>query len=325
MTSKVALITGAAGFIGSTLAERLLADGWDEVIGIDCFTDYYPSSIKRSNLSVLLRDSRFKLLELDINCIADRYAELQRVSHIFHQAGQPGVRKSWGAEFHHYTHANVSGSQALLEFARHLPRLQAFVYASSSSVYGNAETFPTTELALPQPVSPYGVSKLAAEHLMGVYAANFGLPTRSLRYFTVYGPRQRPDMAFTKFLTATLQDEPLEVFGDGRQVRDFTFVDDIVEANVRLAQASDIEPGIVLNAAGGSSVSVREVIDTIERVTGRGVAVRYGPPVPGDVQRTGGSTDAIRKHLDWQPSVSLEDGLSRQWQWIQDFSEAYYG
>lgn len=232
------LITGVAGFVGSTLARRLLDMG-ESVVGIDAITDYYDVSLKRRNLESLQND-RFEFLEGDINTL-NLDAIQPNVEYVFHQAGQPGVRASWGADFETYTASNVNATQKLLEAFKDSKSLKRFVYASSSSVYGNAETYPTNELVRPQPRSPYGVTKLAAEHLCSLYAANFGMPTVSLRYFTVYGPKQRPDMAFTRFLTCAISGRPISLFGTGNQIRDFTYIDDVIEANIAAAQ-SELPP-----------------------------------------------------------------------------------
>lgn len=312
-----ALITGVAGFVGSTLAQRLLKDGHD-VVGVDALTDYYDVALKEENLeAVALADSssRSTVVRADLRDL-DLAAILSDVDYVFHQAGQPGVRKSWGSDFSTYIDANIDVTQRILEAARASPRLKKLVYASSSSVYGDAETYPTSESLRPQPRSPYGVTKLAAEHLCVLYAENFGVPTASLRYFTVYGPRQRPDMAFTRFLRAIKKDEPITLYGDGEQVRDFTFVDDIVEANVRAAESESLRPGSVLNVCGGSSVSVNQVLDLMREVSGSDVRVNQQDAVAGDVKRTGGDSTRIAKELGWQPRVSLADGISRQWNWV---------
>ncbi len=306
-----ALVTGAAGFIGSHLSKRLCAAG-HEVIGLDSFTDYYDVSLKRANAQEVVR-AGVQLVEGDLNRV-DLAHLLDGVEVVFHQAGQPGVRSSWGSEFSTYTHCNVDATQRLLEACRGLPTLRRLVYASSSSVYGNAERFPTRETDRPQPLSPYGVTKLAAEHLCSLYAASFGLPTVSLRYFTVYGPGQRPDMAFTRFAKAAARGDEIQVYGTGEQVRDFTYVDDVVEANV-LAASREIPPGTVLNVAGGSHTSVNEVLSTFEQLAGRKLLVKRIAPVAGDVIRTGGDTEAIRSTLDWVPRVSLQDGIGRQYRW----------
>jgi UDP-glucuronate 4-epimerase len=308
-----ALVTGVAGFVGSNLARTLLQDGYD-VVGIDSITDYYDVSIKRANLARLPKNLDFR--EEDLTT-ADLDGLLEDVDVVFHQAGQPGVRKSWGSDFGVYIDANVLATQKLLEAAKHSDRLQRFVYASSSSVYGNAEVFPTTEEMRPQPLSPYGVTKLAAEHLCSLYAANFGVPTVSLRYFTVYGPGQRPDMAFTRFTRAAVRNEKITIFGTGEQIRDFTFVDDVVKANVLAGTTPDVVPGSVFNVAGGSNTTVNEVLDLISQMAGTRLDVDYTAAVAGDVWRTGGSTTAIDRELGWKAEISLTEGLSRHLEWAR--------
>lgn len=307
------LVTGAAGFIGSTLVEHLLTSGDAEVVGVDALTDYYDPALKRANLA-RLESPRLELVKQDINH-ADLDALLNDVDVVFHLAGQPGVRKSWGEDFSTYVDCNIGATQKLLEAAGRASGLRAFINASSSSVYGDAERFPTLETDRPQPRSPYGVTKLAAEHLCGLYAQNFGVPTVSLRFFTVYGPRQRPDMAFTRFVRAAHTGEEICVFGDGTQIRDFTYVSDIVRA-MALAAERPCPPGTVMNLSGGSSVSVNDVIDLLRELVGRDVDVAYGEPVPGDVLRTGGSSALTKELLGWTPEVSLEDGLRSQLNWM---------
>lgn len=303
------LITGVAGFVGSALARRLLGEG-EHVIGVDAFTDYYDPALKKANLATLPVEN-FTFVNADLNML-DLDDLLTGVSVIFHEAGQPGVRSSWGTDFATYVDANVLATQRLLEAARRSPDLRRLVYASSSSVYGNATAYPTTEDAVPRPHSPYGVTKLAAEHLCTLYAGNFGVPTVSLRYFTVYGPGQRPDMAFNRFIRAALADEPIELYGTGEQVRDFTFVDDVVDANLRSA-TRDVPPGSVFNVAGGTSVTVNEVLDVLGGLLGHPLRVQRMEAVPGDVRRTGGSADRIRQALGWAPTVGIADGLRAQW------------
>ncbi len=304
-----ALITGVAGFVGSALARRLLAAG-EDVIGVDSLTDYYDPGLKKDNLATIPAE-RFRFVQADLNT-ADLDDLLDGVSVVYHQAGQPGVRKSWGEDFATYVDANVLSTQRLLEAARRAPDLRRLVYASSSSVYGNALAYPTTEDDVPRPHSPYGVTKLAAEHLCTLYAGNFGVPTVSLRYFTVYGPGQRPDMAFNRFIRAALADRPIGVFGTGEQVRDFTFVDDVVDANVRAA-SQDVAPGSVFNVSGGTSISVNEVLEVLSEIAGRPLPVDRSEAVAGDVRRTGGSADRIRDALGWQPTVDIATGLRAQW------------
>jgi UDP-glucuronate 4-epimerase len=308
-----ALITGAAGFVGSTLAGRLLAGG-DEVVGVDVFSDYYEPDRKRANLAGLADHAGFTLVDGDLNAV-DLRAVLDGVDVVFHQAGQPGVRKSWGRDFDVYVDANVRATQHLLEACVGHATVRRVVYASSSSVYGEAERYPTSEDDVPRPLSPYGVTKLAAEHLCSLYAANLGVPTVSLRYFTVYGPRQRPDMAFHRFVRAALRDEPITVYGTGDQIRDFTFVDDVVEANV-LAATRPVPPGEVLNVAGGTSTSVNEVLDELAAVAGHPLRIERHEKALGDVSRTGGATERIRAVLGWAPQVSLADGLRAEYAWL---------
>ncbi|MHC1560612.1 NAD-dependent epimerase/dehydratase family protein [Actinomycetospora sp. C-140] len=308
-----ALITGVSGFVGSTLAERLIGRG-DEVVGVDVLSDYYEPDRKRANLRALEDAAGFSWVHGDLNDV-DLASLLDGIDAVFHQAGQPGVRKSWGKDFDVYVDANVRATQHLLEACVEHPTVQRVVYASSSSVYGEAEGYPTSEDDVPRPVSPYGVTKLAAEHLCSLYAANLGVPTISLRYFTVYGPRQRPDMAFHRFVRAALLDEPITVYGSGEQVRDFTFIGDVVEANL-LAATQPVRPGTVLNVAGGTSTSVNEVLDQLEAIAGRPLKVERVEKALGDVSRTGGATDRIREMLSWTPAVTLEQGLRAEYDWL---------
>ncbi|MDD7945089.1 NAD-dependent epimerase/dehydratase family protein [Microbacterium sp. NE2HP2] len=308
------MVTGVAGFIGSTLAERLSSDGWD-VVGIDNLSPYYSEDLKRRNVQ-LVAPVLSRFVEADLR-EADLDELLRDVDVVFHLAGQPGVRKSWGDSFSEYVDANVSATQALLEASRRANRPPRIVYASSSSVYGDAEAYPTREDLEPRPRSPYGVTKLAAEHLCRLYAANYGLPTVSLRFFTVYGPRQRPDMAFTRFLTAALHDEPISVYGTGEQTRDFTFVGDIVEALVR-AGTKPVQAGAVYNVSGGGSFSVNQVLATIEELVSRPLTVQRGSAALGDVQRTSADTAAIARDLGWRATTDLRTGLELQLEWLRN-------
>jgi len=264
-----ALVTGCAGFIGSHLTEALLARGHD-VTGVDCLTDYYDVAVKRRNLTGARQHAGFSFVEADLE-EADLAALLDGADVVFHLAGQPGVRLSWSAGFGAYVSRNVVVTQRLLEAAMRTPP-QRIVFSSSSSVYGNAASYPTTESTLPAPHSPYGVTKLAAEQMCNLYAANWGLSTVSLRYFTVYGPRQRPDMGLHKFIEATRAGAPVTVYGDGKQIRDFTFVADVVNANLAAAQA-DVAPGTVVNIAGGRPVTVNELLATLGEALGREVEI----------------------------------------------------
>jgi UDP-glucose 4-epimerase len=306
-----ALVTGAAGFIGSTLTDRLLADGV-RVTGVDAFTDYYDVTLKRRNIAGALRHAAFELLELDLGT-AD-LARLPEVDVVFHNAAQPGVRASWGSEFGAYTQHNVLATQRLLERYKR-SKLERFVYASSSSIYGDAESYPTSEAMLPRPFSPYGVTKLAGEHLAMLYGRNFGTPVAALRYFTVYGPRQRPDMAFHRFCRAMLADEPITVYGDGRQSRDFTFVSDAVEANVRAWKRA--APQGVYNVGGGSQVEVLEAISLLEKSLGRKARVNLEPRPAGDPLRTRADATRLAADLGYATAVGIADGLAAQAEWAR--------
>jgi UDP-glucose 4-epimerase len=305
------LITGVAGFIGSTLAGRLLDRG-AEVTGIDCFVDYYPRPVKEANLAALLPNPRFRFIESTIQD-ADLASILADTTHVFHLAAQAGVRKSWGRDFQIYTVNNVEATQVLLE-ACVGTKIERLVYASSSSVYGDDTELPMRETALPAPLSPYGVTKLAAEHLCNLYHTNHGVPCVSLRYFTVYGPRQRPDMGFHRFLRAAILGEPIGVYGDGEQTRDFTFVSDAVTATADAATRG--VPGHVYNIGGGARVSVNQVLDIIGRVSGCRLNIRREAKQKGDMRDTYADTSRARAELGFVPTVTIEDGLAAEYQWL---------
>jgi len=311
--ASTSLVTGVAGFIGSHLAERLLHEG-HRIVGVDAFTDSYPRAVKMANLSPLLGEPGFRFMELDMTQ-ADLGPLVAEADFIFHQAGQPGVRASWGKDFDVYLECNVRATQRLLEAVRGSIRLRRLVFASSSSVYGQAQALPLREDTLPQPYSPYGVTKLAAEHLCLLYHANYGVPTVALRYFTVYGPRQRPDMGFHRFIQAALQDRPIVVYGDGEQTRDFTYIADAVEANwLALSPAAN---GHVFNIGGGSRSSVNQVLTTLEEILKRPIRREQRPPQPGDVRHTWADTTRAREVLRFSPLVSLPEGLARQVEWLR--------
>lgn len=311
-----ALVTGGAGFIGSHLSELLLARGAD-VRAIDAFTDFYPRPLKERNLAELRGRKGYDFIEGDLRSV-DLSKVLDGVTHVFHLAAQAGVRRSWGSEFSVYTGLNIDSTQALLEACSKKP-IERLVYASSSSVYGDLVDIPMVETALPQPVSPYGVTKLAAEQLCYLYHVNFGVPTVALRYFTVYGPRQRPDMGFNRFFKAILNDQPLIQFGDGLQTRDFTFVEDAARATADAAVRG--VPGRVYNIGGGARVSLREVFDLLARVSGRKVTIDQQEPQKGDMRDTYADTSRARADLNFAPSVTLEEGLRAMWRWMEATSK----
>jgi UDP-glucose 4-epimerase len=307
------VVTGAAGFIGSHLTDRLLADG-HEVVGIDCFTDYYERARKEQNLEKSRSHNKFDFEEVDL-VDADFPSLLDGVGVVYHLAGQPGVRPSWGSQFDRYVRDNIIATQRLLEALKEAP-IKRLVFAGSSSVYGDAEMFPTKETALPRPLSPYGVTKLAAEHLTHLYTRNFAIPVVSVRYFTVYGPRQRPDMAFSRFMQALTAGEDIEVFGDGEQTREFTYVSDAVEGTLKASTADVV--GQVFNLGGGSRVTVNQVLATLEEISGIKVRRQNLPAAPGDPRHTGASINLARERLGWEPRVSLREGLTRQWRWFTE-------
>lgn len=303
------MVTGAAGFIGSHLVERLVAEG-HEVVGVDAFTSYYSRERKERNLSVVEREPGFQLLEGDLLAL-DPDELLLGMDAVFHLAGEPGVRRSWGNTFGRYMERNVLATQRLLEASS--AGDVRFVYVSSSSVYGGDLGGPVAEDYPRRPASPYGMSKLAAEELVELYRRERGIPATVLRYFTVYGPRQRPEMALARFLFAARKGRPVEVFGDGEQVRDMTYVLDAVEATVASLEAA---PG-VYNVGGGTRATVNEMLDIVQRVTGSEVEVRYGPVAAGDVRSTWADSRRAETELGYVSKTSLEDGVTAQVEWAQ--------
>lgn len=306
------LITGVAGFVASHLAEKLIELGHD-VVGYDKFLDNYPRRFKETNLAVLRELPRFVFHEQDL-LTADLQRALEGVDYVFHLAGQPGVRSSWGSDFARYTENNIQATQLLLEAAKDA-KLKKFVYASTSSVYGDTDDLPMREEGQTRPVSPYGVTKLAAEHLCYLYCKAYGVPTVALRFFTVYGPRQRSDMFFHIFLRGLLRGEEIPLFDDGEQTRDFTFCLDIVDGIVGAA----LYPGVgeVFNLGGGSEISLLKAIALAESIAGRKANLKRHDRQRGDVRHTSASIEAARRKLAYAPKVDLREGLTRQWQWVQ--------
>lgn len=315
-----ALVTGGAGFIGSRLAACLAEQGHTVVIA-DAVTPYYDPAQKRANLAPLLDRPRVRVLEVDL-ASADLDPLLAGVDVVFHQAAQPGVRRSWD-DFDSYARANITVTQRLLDAVLRGGGVQRVVYASSSSIYGNGAQGGSAETDRPQPFSPYGVTKLAAEHLCRAYADNFGLPTVSLRYFTVYGPGQRPDMAFHRLIEAALGGTRFPLYGDGRQVRDFTYVGDVVAANLA-AVAAEPPPGTVANVAGGCVATMREVIELVGDLTGHPVRIDARPAQAGDVRATGAQTHVASQVLGWKPKTDLRTGVAQQVAWHAERAAVSY-
>jgi len=309
------VVTGAAGFIGSHVVDRLLADG-QRVIGIDCFTDYYGRDLKEANLAKARMHPHFTLVERDLLGLLQPGSEvadlLRGASCVFHLAAQAGVRASWGSSFRTYSDNNVLATQAVLEACLN-GGVERLVYASSSSVYGDAVALPLREDAECRPVSPYGVTKLAGEHLCRLYAKTRGLHAVALRFFTVFGPRQRPDMAFHKFMRAILGRRPIDVYGDGDQTRDFTFVDDIVSG---VLAARDAPSGSVINLGGGHRLTLNDTLDVLYGITGCMPQIIRREAQHGDARDTWADLARARTLLDYAPRTSLKDGLAAEWKWL---------
>jgi len=312
------LITGVSGFVGSHLAERLLKEGF-ELIGVDSFLDYYPRGIKENNLKRVRENPRFKFIEgnlLNLNL----KEILEQVDAVFHQAAIPGVRASWGKDFRQYVENNIQATQVLLEACKDI-RLKKFIYASSSSVYGDSDELPIKETSPTNPVSPYGVSKLAGEHLTTLYFKGYGIPTISLRYFTVYGPRQRPDMGFHKFISAVLLGREIEIYGTGEQTRDFTFIEDAVEANLQAFCGG--KEGEAYNVGGGSRIKLIEAIRIIEEISGKSANLKYKDPQRGDAKHTYADVSKAKRDFGYSPEVNIYEGLKRHCKWLKENLNIY--
>ncbi len=306
------LVTGAAGFIGSHLCQKLL-DGGYPVLGIDSFSDFYPRWMKESNLQPLMKAKDFEFIADDLNRL-ELENILESVDHVFHLAAQAGVRTSWGESFSVYTKDNIEATQRLLEAAKK-SQIRRFIFASSSSVYGTCPELPMAETSPVHPFSPYGVTKLAAEQLCLLYWKNHGVPTLSLRFFTVYGPKQRPDMAFHRFFKAIIEEKPISIFGDGKQTRDFTYIDDVVQAMMSSLDNGKI--GETYNIGGGNRRSLVEILPLLENICQEKVKIRWDENQKGDVPHTYAKIDKAKKDLEFFPAVDLEQGLREEWVWIQ--------
>jgi len=307
------LITGVAGFVGSHLAERLLEEGFD-LIGVDSFLDYYPKEIKENNLRRVIENPKFKFIEG--NLLGLNLKEIfEQVEAVFHQAAIPGVRASWGKDFSQYVENNIQATQVLLEACKDV-KIKKFIYASSSSVYGDSDELPIKETSPTQPVSPYGVSKLAGEHLTSLYFKGYGIPTVSLRYFTVYGPRQRPDMGFHKFISAVLLGREIDIYGTGEQTRDFTFIGDAVEANLQAFFGG--KEGEVYNVGGGSRIKLIETIRIIEEISGKRADLKYRDPQRGDAKHTYADVSKAKRDFGYSPEVNIYEGLKRHYEWLKE-------
>ena len=304
------LVTGAAGFIGSTLCDSLLEDGAD-VLGVDMFTSNYPESFKRANVAAALKHPRFRLVEADLRA-ADLEPLVRGATHVVHLAALAGVRASWGSAFSDYATHNVLATQRVLEAVRDT-KIERLVVASSSSVYGTPTRFPTPEDEPRRPLSPYGVTKVATEALLLAYRASCGVPAVGLRYFTVYGPRQRPDMGIHLFFDAARRGREIPIYGDGEQTRDFTFVEDAVQAT-KSAMVRPVE-SLVYNVGGGHRVTLNELLSSIERISGLPLKRRYEAAATGDPRDTASETSRARRDLDYRPRTDLASGLGRQWEW----------
>ena len=312
-----ALVTGCAGFIGSHLCEQLVLDGWD-VTGVDCFTPYYERELKEANLWWLRGQARFALVDRDLAAGDVPHDLLEDVDVVFHLAAQAGVRRCYGTDFDTYVHCNIVATQRLLEACVGRP-LRRFVYASSSSVYGHSLGGCTNEEAPCLPVSPYGVTKLATEALATTYARESGVPVVGLRYFSVYGPRQRPDMAFTAFLQRAVEGLAITLYGDGRQERDWTYVGDVVAGTIAAVQG---RPGAVYNIGGGTPVRLTDAITLLEVLLDRRIEVQRRPRARGDAARTAADGTRAQLELGFRPQVTLHDGLRSQLEWIVESRES---
>ncbi len=308
------IITGCAGFIGSHLTEFLLSKNY-EIIGIDAFIDNYDVNQKKNNLKGFIDKITFynkNILDMDISSIVPEEEEFV----IYHLAALPGVRTSWGKKFENYTKNNILATQYLLESVKDRKNLKRFVYASSSSIYGNALKYPTSEDTVPNPISPYGLTKLSGEYLIKLYNENYGLPYTIFRFFTVYGPRQRPDMAFHIFMKAILNNQPITVLGDGSQTRDFTYVEDIITP-LYLSMENENALNTIFNIGGGHRIDLMSVIKMIFDIAGKETRIVYKEKSKGDVKDTSADVSLLMEKLNYKPKWELKDGLRKEWEWVK--------
>jgi len=316
---KTALITGVAGFIGSSLAEKLLKDNF-KVIGIDSFTNYYSPHIKEKNIENCLKHSNFSLIRQDLDTL-DLSTIFENTEYVFHLSAQPGARASWGKEFTTYVKNNISVTQKILESLKNNTTLKKFIFASSSSVYGNQSSIMNEDTSLTKPVSPYGVTKLASENLVNLYFKNYEIPIISLRYFTAYGPKQRPDMAFTRFFHSIIKDKKLIIFGNGEQTRDFTYVDDVVKATMNAAASDHV--GEILNIGGGSVFSLMQITEFMKEITGKELEIDFKKEQKGDVKHTSADISKSENLINYKSNTDIKYGLTQQYEYIKNNLNIY--
>ena len=316
---ETALITGVAGFIGSSLAENLLKDNF-KVIGIDSFTNYYSTRIKEKNIDNCLKHPNFSFIRQDLDTL-DLSASVEKTDYFFHLSAQPGVRASWGKEFATYVKNNISVTQKILESLKNNTTLKKFVFASSSSVYGNQSSIMNEDTSLTKPISPYGVTKLAAENLVNLYFKNYGVPTISLRYFTVYGPRQRPDMAFTRFFYSIIKEQKLTIFGNGEQTRDFTYVDDVVKATMNAATSDHVCE--ILNIGGCSVFSLMQITEFMKEITEKELEIDFKKEQKGDVKHTSADISKSENLINYKSNTDIKYGLTQQYEYIKNNLNIY--
>jgi len=316
---KTALITGVAGFIGSSLAEKLLKDNF-KVIGIDSFTNYYSPHIKEKNIENCLKHSNFSFIHQDLDTL-DLSTIFENTEYVFHLSAQPGARASWGKGFTTYVKNNISVTQKILESLKNNTTLKKFIFASSSSVYGNQSSIMNEDTSLTKPVSPYGVTKLASENLVNLYFKNYEIPIISLRYFTAYGPKQRPDMAFTRFFHSIIKDKKLIIFGNGEQTRDFTYVDDVVKATMNAAASDHV--GEILNIGGGSVFSLMQITEFMKEITEKELEIDFKKEQKGDVKHTSADISKSENLINYKSNTDIKYGLTQQYEYIKNNLNIY--